>query len=181
MGILVLFWALLRFPASWKLLIVLPSFGFCFDYLCTTSICILWDLFHCPTLWAILSKPCIISPVTKLGRQNRGDLDYSSISAIDVHGVGWKIYSGIRRWVSDSRPWKYSDTVPVCLRNNWTYGPRLRWHTKSLSWTKLLLFNPFFYSEIFYRNSEDLTRSSGYYFVSFIVFHPTGRVSSVCH
>ena len=74
--------------------------------------------FFCPPLVPIL------------GRQNRGDPDYSSISAMDVHGEGWKIYSGICRRVSDSRPWKYSggssDTVPVFLRNNWTYGPRLR-------------------------------------------------------
>ena len=32
---------LIRFPASRKLLIVLPALGFCFDYLCTSSICLL--------------------------------------------------------------------------------------------------------------------------------------------
>ena len=29
---------LMRFPASWKLLIVLPAFGFCFDYLSTVKV-----------------------------------------------------------------------------------------------------------------------------------------------
>ena len=68
-----------KFPASCELLRVLPALGFCFDYICATSICLLWDLFYFPELWAILSKPCIISPVTKLGRKNLGDPDYSSI------------------------------------------------------------------------------------------------------
>ena len=93
---------LIRFPASWKLLIRLPAFEFCFDYLCTTSTYFLWDFFYRPKLREILSKPCIISPVTKLGRQNHHEPDYSSISAIDdVHCEGWKIYSGMPRRVSD--------------------------------------------------------------------------------
>ena len=47
---------LMRFPASWKLLIGLPAFGFCFDYVRSTSTYLLSDLFYQPKLRAILSK-----------------------------------------------------------------------------------------------------------------------------
>ena len=46
----------MRFPASWKLLIGLPAFGFCFDYVRSTSTYLLSDLFYQPKLRAILSK-----------------------------------------------------------------------------------------------------------------------------
>ena len=72
-----LVWLLMRFPASWKLLVGLPAFGFCFDYICTTSTSIV---------------------------ESRTIPQYRESSAMDVHGDGWKIYSGIRRHVSDSRP-----------------------------------------------------------------------------
>ena len=51
-----LFLLLMRFPASWKLLIGLPAFGFCFDYVRSTSTYLLSDLFYRPKLRAILSK-----------------------------------------------------------------------------------------------------------------------------
>ena len=51
-----LFLLLMRFPASWKLLIGLPAFGFRFDYVRSTSTYLLSDLFYRPKLRAILSK-----------------------------------------------------------------------------------------------------------------------------
>ena len=48
---------LMRFPASWKLLIALPAFRFCFDYVRSTSTYLLLsDLFYRPKLRSILSK-----------------------------------------------------------------------------------------------------------------------------
>ena len=46
----------MRFPASWQLLIGLPVFGFCFDYVRSTSTYLLSDLFYRLRLRAILSK-----------------------------------------------------------------------------------------------------------------------------
>ena len=37
---------MLIFPASWKLIIGLPAFGFCFDYVRTTSTYLLSDIFY---------------------------------------------------------------------------------------------------------------------------------------
>ena len=36
----------MRFPARWKLLIGLPAFGFCFDYVRTASTYLLSDIFY---------------------------------------------------------------------------------------------------------------------------------------
>ena len=113
-----------KFPASCELLRVLPALGFCFDL----SLCNLHLLIMRLILFPRIVSNSIKTMYNISSDQTRQKNFWWSGLFLDISNGCAQEYTTVymTAGLENILEEVLSDTVPVCLLNNWTYGPGLR-------------------------------------------------------